>query len=213
MKKALILIGIGFLLTITMVYAWFEVEEVRSFFLQPGVFETEIRLYFDEELITATSPYYDHESHQLLVNGFDDMSPNYIGKLKVVVRVQVHNASRMRFLIQDEWILHRYYYAGYQTTVVLPNSLRQDGVNQNPYQINSIFVRRNQDAFYYYPDVIGKNEVIEVVIFDGGSPYNVRILDTYYEEVEIRFQIAVDVIQANRFVQVWKIEPDFFEED
>jgi len=209
-KRMIIFILIGILLSVGGVFAWFEYEEIRTIFVSPGEFEATLQIYFDETLVTSGSPYYDALSQLLTVNAFDSDAPNYIGKLKVTVEITVHNASRFRFRMLDEWLLTRYFTGGNQISLVIPNELRTTGVDVNPYGVHPSFRTRDNDSHLYFDGIIGKNETLTLTLIDGGTPYPVRTTDTYYEEVHIMFQVIIDVVQANRFPQVWNIESDYF---
>lgn len=209
-KKTIIFILFFLLLSVGSVYAWFEYEEIRTIFVKPGAFEATLQIYFDDTLVNAESPYYDSTTGLLTVNAFDSDAPNYIGKLKVTAQITVHNASRFRFRMFDEWVLTRFFTGGTQISLIIPNDLRVGDVDQNPFFIHESFRTRDNDSHLYYEGIIGKNQTLTITLFDGGIPYPIRTTDTYYEEVMILFQVFIDVVQANRFPQVWNIEADYF---
>ncbi len=214
MRKRL-LIFLAFFLSFALVagatLAWFEFSYNRPITIRPGDFDIEIDVYFDDVLLTSNESFYDASTGLLTINAFDVNATNYIGDLKVVIRVSAHNDARVRVRIQDEWRLIRTYTNEEETVFVIPSEERDLTGFASRYQIGSEFFNRPEDVFFYYDGLITDDEVLELTFLDGGTPYPILITDTFTERVFITFSIYVDVVQANRIVDVWQVEATLFD--
>jgi hypothetical protein len=214
MKK--ILIGTLFLSLIALgivsfTFAWIEYRNTNNVNLTPGEFDITIQFYLDDELVTEINPHYDETTGLLFLNAYDDMLDNYIGNLKVIISVTAHNTARFRVKIQDEWKLIRTYPFGDPTEVIIASEVRDEDSFVSRFNVHEDFIRREEDTFFYYNGIVGKGETIELIFIDGGSLYPMRVTDTYTERAFITLSLYVDVVQANRIVEVWKVNQDLFE--
>jgi len=212
LKKSIFILTVSALLFVSSVFAWIEISNNVPIDIETGLFEVDIAIFFDEDPVGSDSPYYDTDTQLIDVDGFDVTEPNYIENLRVVVTVTAHNAARVRFRIQDEWRIVRHFkISGYvNPPVIVPYDLLVEGASQSPYNIHSDFYRGDNSPYYYYDGIIEKNETLVWTLIDGGSPYAVKDTENYYEEAFIRFQLFIDVVQANRFDELWNLEEDFF---
>lgn len=206
------IIAIISLFLVGLTFAWIEYVENVPITIHPGEYEIDIVVYLDDVEVTSASPYFDLETGLLTLNAFDETADNYIGKLRVSATVHVHNASRVRFRLFDQWELRRIFFGGGETRNVVPYNLISEGVEVSPYVTHGDFFRKGNDANYYYDGLLGKNQTITWDLIDGATGFDVRTTLNYTEEVYVRLQFQVEVVQANRIVKVWGLPPDWFEE-
>jgi hypothetical protein len=194
------------------IYAWFELTQTHDLDIEPGTFEISIEVYFDDielTLIDDFEEFYNTDTHILTINAFDVDEVNHINKLKVQISIQTHNSARVRIRVQEEWIVIRDYLAGYQTTRIIPGNIMNDQIIQ-PFNIHEDFFQVAGDPHYYYDGIINQADNIDIVFINGGINRPKRITDTFTETIYVRFSIYVDVVQANRFAEVWNVSDSLF---
>jgi len=214
LKRSILALTFALVLTITSVYAWFEMQNSHQIDLETGVFEVDIDILFFNGVTYEPIDmiHYDSTTNLLELNAFNENEDNYINKLRVVMSVTAHTTARLRFRVQDEWRLIRTYYAGgTPTTIVLPYETLAGEISAYPFNVNSSFFSNHEDPYFYYDGLLEKDETLEMILIDGGLPYAVHSTENYYEEVYIRFQVFLDVVQANRIVEVWNVNADLFD--
>jgi hypothetical protein len=207
-------VAVVFLLAMFLIgftFAWIEYVETLPITIHPGDYEIELRVYLDDVEVTSSSPYYDSETGLLTLNAFDEDADNYIGKLRIWTSVHVHNASRIRFRLYDQWELRRIFFVGGETRNVVPYALIDEGVATSPYFIHSDYFRKGSDPFYYYDGLLAKDESRSWNLIDGATGFDERTTLNYTEEVYVSLMVQVEIVQANRIVKVWGLTPDWFE--
>ncbi len=215
---SLTLFTLVFATTFVIVYAYFQIQEQRGIMIETGDFQVEMLAYFNTTLVDVNSPYYDAQTGTLIVNADDPLSMNYVGNLSVSFNVTSIVASRMRIKLQEEWTLTRHYldqnplypipdvvesvYSSNHGALYYPFSLLK--VTQSYVPIYTI------DGYAYYPDVIPKGSANLISFIIGGDPYPVRNNEVFVETCALHLNVLVDIVQANRFSEVWNIDPTFF---
>ncbi len=208
-----------FAITMSFTMAWFQRNEERGLIIETGEFEVELLVYFDGVLMDINSPYYDRENGILIVNAFDTESENYIGNLEVKIAVTPEVAARMRIRLHQEWTLVRTYLDQNPEDPVPPVTEaiyhEMKGTGYYPFSLfktgpgfAAIF---DVNGYAYMPDIIPKNQTTVINLIDGGDRYPVRTNPVFLEECYVHLTFFVDLVQANRFVEIWAIEPDFFD--
>ena len=66
------------------------------------------------------------------------------------------------------------------------------------------------EGYTYVNHIIPKNETTIINFIDGGDAYPVKNNEVFYEMVYVHVDLIVDIVQANRFVERWGIDPAFF---
>ncbi len=200
-------------------YAYFQITETHGITLSSGTFDVELLVTFDGTVVTVDSPYYNSEKQYITVNAFDDQADNYIDNMTISLVVTPEVAARMRFKIQQEWELQRYYldqdpqnpidpifesiYHSQQTSDYYPFSLMKWATGTT--------TSYEQDGMIYYSDIIPSSSQTVIPLIDGGDAYTVRTNSVLYEECYVYFDFYLDIVQANRFVEVWDIDPSYFD--
>lgn len=209
-----------FIMTSVLVsYAYFQITETHGITISSGEFEVEYVVKFNGTVVTVDSPYYDEERGKITANAFDDMADNYIGNMTIELLITPEVAARMRFKLQQEWELRRYYLDQDPEHPIDPifESIyhTQKASEYYPYSLllwaDGFDIEHEQNGMIYYMDIIPRNNQTTISIIDGGTPYTVRTNSVLYEECYVTFDLYLDIVQANRFSEVWGIDPTYFD--
>jgi len=215
----LIIMVLGILSTSLYAYAYFENKREFGFTIQTGEFEVIAYVSFDQVPVDLNSPYMDLETKTILVNAFDSESENYIGKLKVDIEITPNINARARIKVFDEWELTRTYseqsgtsiepivqtiYHTAKSSDYLPFSLLKTGDNYN--------MIYDENGYAYIPNQLIKKEVTMIHLIDGGDAYPIRENEIYMETCYVNLRFVVEVVQANRFAEIWELDSNFFDE-
>lgn len=205
-------------ITIVSLYAYFVIEEEHGITITTGEYGIEVMISFNDVIIDGTSPYYDQTKDIIIINAFDDTAENYIGNFKIDIAITSKVASRVRLKLQDEWELTRIYLdqdPNYPIDPVVLNVYHE--VKDSTYYPFSLFkVDPTFNALYdlegytYINQIIPKNETTIINFINGGDAYPVKNNEVFYEMVYVHVDLIVDIVQANRFVEKWGIDPTFF---
>ncbi|MGE4321081.1 MAG: hypothetical protein AB7E61_06515, partial [Acholeplasmataceae bacterium] len=95
-KSIIIFISMFVVLMVT-TYAYFQVAEDHGIIISTGDFEVEMLVYFNGQIVTYNSPYYDQDKGVVIVNAYDDQATNYIENLDIYFKIKPIVASRFRF--------------------------------------------------------------------------------------------------------------------
>jgi len=206
-----------FLSTLILTYAYYVNQQTRGIIMDSGSFGITVLASFDEVEITENSPYYDAVDQVILVNAYDETSINYIGKLNISIEVIPEVAARMRLQIQDEWQLTRTFFDenGVPTIPVVESVYHSpSGVGYYPFsslKTSGTFLPiYGSDSYAYIDEVMNKNKLYRYDVIQGGDSYPVRSNDIYVETCIVRLGLVIDVIQANRYVELWGLDTTFF---
>lgn len=218
-KNRYFLIGILYvillLLSVVLTFAYYTTEKEYGITLSTGDIEIIAYISFDDLNIDQESIYYDASNNVLLVNTYDSESLNYIGKLDVRITVRTSLASRLRIKLMDEWELTRTYKEDNRQTVetifhtnkevsYYPFSLLKMGSNFTP-----VF---DSDGYAYEQSILAQGELKEFHLVDGGDRFSVRNNVFFEESCTLKLSFMIDVIQANRYVELWGLRRDFYNE-
>jgi hypothetical protein len=201
-------------------YAYYVSQKAYGITLQTGEFEVEIFISFDNNAILIDSPYYDQEKNVVLVNSYDSNSENYIGKLKISVLITPAVAARVRFKIMDEWELTRTYLDQNPEYPVDPvvESIYHTAKDETYYpfsllKVDPTFdVKFDLDSYAYLNDVLQHGKPRMIHLIDGGDRFLVRSNNIFEETVYIKLGFLIEVVQANRIVELWGIDQTFYTE-
>lgn len=201
-------------------YAYFQTEEDHGIIISTGEFEVEMFVYFDDQLVTLNSPYYDIEKGVVTVNAFDESSDNYVGNIQIYVSIKPTVAARYRFKIQQEWELGTYYINQNEENPIPPviQTLYHEQTEYPYYPFSDLKfsdefsdIHYDQQGYIYYDHVVEQNDHSQIFhIIDGGNAYAVRSNSVLYEECYLYFDMVFDIIQANRINELWGIDESFF---
>lgn len=217
LSLALLLLIIASTFGIT--YAYFRTRKEHGIIIETGEFNVELMIYFDDLLIDQNSPYYDPVKKQVIINAFDVTAKNYIGDLRITMVIHPQVASRFRIKLMDQWEMRRVFINQSETDPIpdIVENLYFEP-KSNLYYPHSL-LRMNPDFTYIYaPDgylyfdkILRKNQIETIDIIQGGDPYPVRFNEVFQETVYVYIDIFIDIVQANRFSEVWGIPRDFYQ--
>ena len=204
--------------TTILTYAYYTNQQTKGILLYSGSFEIQVLASFDGVEITSSSPYYDSLNQVILINADDPTSINYIGKLNISIEIIPEIAARMRIQVQDEWELTRTVLdeEGMPTVPVSEAVYHtQKSAGYYPFSLlktSSTFLPIfSSDGYAYFNEVMKKNTLYHYDVIIGGDSYPVRTNDLYVETCKVRLGLIVDVIQANRYVELWGLEETFYQ--
>lgn len=218
-KNRYVVIGLLYvlllLLSVVLTFAYYVTEKEYGITLSTGDIEITAYIKFDDLAIDEQSIYYDSLKDVLIVNTYDLDSLNYIGKLDVRITVRASLASRLRVKLMDEWELTRTYKEDNRETVetiyhtnkessYYPFSLLKLGADFTP-----VF---ESDGYAYEQSILAQGEEKEIHLVDGGDHYSVRNNVFFEESCILKLSFVIDVIQANRYVELWGLSRDFYNE-
>jgi len=207
-----------FAITIVSLYAYFVIEEEHGITITTGEYGIEVIISFNDIPIDGTSPYYDQEKDIVIINAYDELSDNYIGDFKIDIVITSKVASRVRLKLQDEWELTRIYLdqdPNYPIDPVVLN-VYHEAKDQTYYPFSLFKVDPTFNALYdlegytYINQIIPKNETTIINFISGGDAYPIKNNEVFYEMVYVHVDLIVDIVQANRFVEKWGIDPAFY---
>ena len=217
LKNRYVFIGLIYilllLLSVVLTFAYYVTEKEVGITLSTGDIEIIAYISFDDLDVTETSPYYDPVREVLIVNTYDPDSLNYIGKLDISITIQASLASRVRVKMMDEWELTRTYKEDNRQTVetiyhtnkeatYYPFSLLKMGSNFTPFF--------ESDGYAYDQEILAQGELKAYHLIDGGDHFSVRNNVFFEESCILKLSFIIDVIQANRYVELWGLSRDFY---
>jgi len=219
LKNKYVLISILYvillLLSVVLTFAYYTTEKDYGITLSTGDIEIVAYISFDDINIDDESIYYDTSKNVLLVNTYDPESDNYIGKLDIKITVKTSLASRLRIKMMDEWELTRTYkednrqtvetiYHTNKKTSYYPFSLLKLGDHFSPTFAS--------DGYAYEQSILRQGEVKEFHLIHDGDHFSVRNNVFFEESCLLKLSFIIDVIQANRYVELWGLSRDFYNE-
>ncbi|AUD62812.1 hypothetical protein BK010_04130 [Tenericutes bacterium MO-XQ] len=207
-----------FLTSLIALYAYFQIQEDHGIIISSGEFDVEILASFDGVIVNLESEYYDHDKQKLIVNMFDENADNYVGKLKIDIKVEPVIAARLRVKIKQETELIRYYIDQNPENPIPPLKEAVYHSDQgypyypfSPLRFDPTFtIKQNDDGFMYYDQIIPKSSETIIPVIEYGDPYTIRVNSVLYEECYMYIDIDLDIVQANRFSEVWGISDTFY---
>lgn len=223
-KRKLIILSTTFIILVMIgivsTYAYFQLEEDHGIIISTGDFDVEMFVYFNGQLVNIDSDFYDQDKGVVIVNAYDDTSDNYIEDLDIYIGIIPIVPARYRFKIKQEWELQRYYLnqtAGDEIDPVF-QAIYFDDLGGDYYPFSRLTFADGFDALYdkegyIYPETIVSNTVSGSLyhIIDGGDPYGTRSNAAIDEKCYLYLDLTLEIVQANRFSEVWEIDPTFYD--
>ncbi|MCF7930289.1 MAG: hypothetical protein K9L02_02140 [Acholeplasmataceae bacterium] len=215
---SLTLVVLLFGVSLVAVFAYFQTQEQRGIIIQTGDFEVEVFASFSGVVVDYNSPYYNRETGTLIVNAYDSLSSNYVGNLEISVEITAVVPARMRMKLQEQWTLTRTYldqdplYPIADVIEVVYNS--NHGAGYYPFSLLKIpptFTPiYDVDGYAYMSSIIPKGVTTTFDFIQSGDPYIVKNNEVFTETCFLYIDLMIDVVQANRFSEIWGIDPNFY---
>ncbi|MFH0766589.1 MAG: hypothetical protein V1920_00670 [Bacillota bacterium] len=215
---SLIIFVLVFGITLIAVYAYFQAQEQRGIIIQTGDFEVEMFVSFNSVVVNINSPYYDRDLGTIIVNAYDETSDNYVGNLEISVAVTAIVPARVRFKLQEQWTLTRTYLDQnplYPIADVIEVVYHSNyGAEYYPFSLlklaPSFAPIYDLQGYAYISEVVPKEVTTMIDFIQSGDAYFVRDNEIFYEVCYLHIDLMIDVVQANRFAELWNIDPSFY---
>ena len=214
MRKQYILISflIILMLVITSLSYTYYIQEKDYFVnVDTDLYQVYTELTFNGVIHDELSPYYDSDKNAFIINLFDDTAENYISNLSLDVYVVVPIASKLRFMLNESYELTRYYHNQEQT--IITEIIYQETIDET-HHAHSLLKKGgyNQtldhtDFYTYAYETFMPNQTYHLNVISSGSGYPAKDNSLYYETCYLYLDYRFEFVQANRFSQVWKVDP------
>lgn len=214
-QYAFITLLIIFMLIITSLsYTYYMNEKDYIVNLNTDVYQVNTELSFNGVSQDYLSPYYDIDKQAFIINLYDEQAINYIGNLSLDLVFEVPIASKMRFKLNESYELTRYYNNQEQT--IITEIIYQENINEN-YHAYSLLSKgsftdllSHSDYYTYARETFMPGHQYELNIISGGIHYPAKDNSLYYETCYLYLDYRFEFVQANRFSQVWQVDPLLF---
>ncbi|HOH17936.1 MAG TPA: hypothetical protein PK087_01295 [Bacilli bacterium] len=214
---AIMTIAMVLFVSLSLTYSWFIKTNETTYIIQAGEFEASMAVAFSGNVISTGSPYYDTNKKVIIIDAGDASSTNHIENLSVSLTITPEVTARFRIKIQDEWQLKRTYYAFSDNPIIEAISHENEAIfpgnTDYPFTIANLsnYIFDSESGYLYYNLLLEKGETLELEFITSGKARPVFANSAFYEECYVYLDFIVDIVQANRFSEVWGISPDYFE--
>ena len=220
-KTYILIIILGFaLFGGVLLLAWFFQETEHELDFITGDFEIVFDIYLMVEGSRhEATPYYrcdaDNPKEVLTLDGANPDMVNYVGNLRVDLLIKAPLPARLRFKVMDEWLLIRDYTSLENNIISVIAHERNDGGSIDPlfpfhYPEAFSYLIDESTSYVYYDALIARGASLVIPLIVGATPYPIRVTTAYTESCQVNFEIYAELVQANRFPELWRISPDFF---
>lgn len=208
-----VLIMIGF--SVSMIsYTFFIKNITHTTTLETQEFNLVIDIKLGSVDLDPLSIYYLEDKEVYAINLYDISETNYIDNLYISINVDVSIASRLRFKLYESYELTRYYhnqeetvlkeiiYIDQQDEFSYPFSLMKKGMFTNYF--------KDEQDYMYIDQIITPEQTFVFNIIDGGFAYPIRENSLFHETCYLYLAFEFEVVQANRYQEIWNLETDPF---
>ena len=205
-------------------FAWFIVEANKKVEIKPGSFTIGVNIYLEYEEneqnktltlenIKSNSSlkelYFDEKRDAIILDGSDETKINYVGNLRVKLKIKNEITARYRVKIIDEWHVRREY--------KLDGKVNDTAVDHefSEYRFTPfhIFERTGEnytfsstDGYIYSNKILNKGvNVNEIDFISGAEKYPTKNNYLFRETCYVYLKVKLEVVQLNRYTQIWNI--------
>jgi len=145
-----------------------------------------------------------------------EYNPHFLDDFKVQIELTPDITSYLRIKVFDEWQVTRFYYS-FNTEQIY--SIYHEGDNIFPFHLtdeawrvsgedgyNSLWYYDAETKYVYYTEPLEKGVQVSLPFIFGGDSYLPKISRTYIDTCDLTLNIKVEIVQANRFSQIWGID-------
>jgi hypothetical protein len=199
--------------SIYVTFAYYQKEQTSILVYQTGEVEVTMLVSFDGVFIDQLSPYYDATHQELIIHASDITQAHALSKLKITVVIRSDYASRVRIKLKESYIRTRTYLATEETfeEVIV---ITQSNEDYHPYSQlkkgDMLDLNVYQDGYQYVRNILKSNHRLELPLIDGGSMLYARTNQHFKEDIILRLGIMIEVVQANRYQDIWKVDSGVF---
>lgn len=208
---SVILILIVLLAITSISYTYYLKEKDYTIDVHTETYLVRTELTFNGVIQDTLSPYYDTDKQAYIINLYDEEALNYIGNLALDIYFEVPIASKLRYQLNQSYELTRYYNNQEQT--VITEIIYQESIDNTyyPYSLlkkgsftNVLF---HSDYYTYALDTYYPEQTYHLNIISSGLSYAAKDNSLYYETCYLYLDYSFEFVQANRFSQVWNVDP------
>jgi hypothetical protein len=172
-------------------YTYYLHEKDYDLNLNTKSYEVYSTVSFDGVVYDHLSEYYDQEKKAFIINVYDQNATNYIEKLSIDLQFEVP-ITIIKEIIYQQTIDPTYF----------NHSLLSKGSFQNYFNHSDLYTYAYET---FYPD-----SVYQLNIVSGGNQHVVRNNSLYHETCYLYLDYSFEFVQANRYSNVWQIDPLLF---
>ena len=208
---SIILLIILMLVITSLSYSYYIQENDYFLNLNTDAYEVYTELSFNGVVHDELSSFYDNHKHAYVINLFDETAENYIGNLSLDIYVSVPVASKLRFILNESYELTRYYHNQEQT--VITEIIYQETIDEMHHAYSLLKkgsynqTLDHTDSYTYAYETFVPNQTYHLNIISSGTSYPAKENSLYSESCYLYLDYRFEFVQANRFSQVWKVDP------
>lgn len=199
---------ISSLLTIT--FAFFVREKTVEMDIKPGMLTPKIYLYLEGVLIDESSIFYDQDYQSFVFELTDSHAVNHLSKLDVWIQIEAEIAFKLRVKLLESYVITRIYENEDQNPTIFKRIITIERPGERFYE-HSLLRKGHDDSYVYGHDYAMYFEKTwlkgthNIHLIDGGLSYLGHQHSTFTEQGLLRFNLMVEVVQSNRYQEVWGI--------
>ena len=235
------LIVVLIVMSATVFYGWYVLRSELEGTIEDGVFEGSVTYWLKELAVngdgepilggdgkpTYTGTLIDITKDDVMYGGYNPATGLYsldagnmanqafIGHIVVKVNLtKIGLMGRLRFLIMDEWLYIRTHIDGtIELPTVIPNEYIEGvGLTDRMHIVNQGNYRKPfPGKIYYYRSLLVEGETLDIEIINGADHYQLPVSDFYTDEAWVEFKLQIEVVQSNRFSEIWGLPANFFD--
>jgi hypothetical protein len=210
-RRVLILIILYIIALVSSIYvtfAYYKKESSHDINLTIGDAQILTEISFNGVLIDELSPYYDSSRHVLLVNVSDETSENALSKLDINLSITSDYASRVRIKWMESYIKERFYHERNET-IREAMAITTSREGYHPFSLvmrgQDYQVITHEDGYQYVDMILEERTTLNLLIADGGLMMYARSNDQFIESIILEISLVVEIVQANRYQEVWQL--------
>lgn len=201
--------------TITQTFAWVSLTNSKEGVLNFGDFKVIVSAQDKDTPLVMNQGVFklnglSQENYELAVPDIQSNYPDYIpstdtysADFNMNITITADIAGYMRIKLLDEWVVTRRYLNFNRVKV---EAVFRSGEALFPFELADGWVYDSQSNYCYYTKKIDKGtKKLNIPFIISGIPYEPKKSSAYAETCEVVFGTSIQVVQANRFQEIWGI--------
>lgn len=152
---------------------------------------------------TTSSPNYTHTPNYVIYNAsatFDENNQKQPIDIQIKCNVKTNIEAYIRIKVLDEWVRTRHYESFNRTDVEVIN---HEDIGIFPFTLGNNWYYDQNTKYCYYKEKLDSNSSLSFITSaDSIIP---RTSYIYVESYELKLSFRVEMVQSNRFEEVWGI--------
>lgn len=223
-KKHLFFIVLSLVLVLASItsitLAWLSFNGYFDNDIDVGDFNGELVFKFNSDSGDVEAPSSVFNEYGLLsINGIskdqvtDSTGDYYIDDLKVSLNIDVESVAYLRIKVMDQWLVTRTYTSidreyseviNHEADELFPFKLTNDNFEVNSADNPTKWYFDANTGYVYYTEMLEVGSYTLPFIY-GGYGYIPKVSISYYDTCQLLINFRVEVVQANRYQEVWNI--------